>query len=317
MHRDQNVRAWMGWIGVILLVGWGGCDRAVGAGGQDAGLNTNTNDAAATVDAAVDPDADDLVENVLGWHSGAEEHSGFVASGDVDPDLLDACSPWLMAVDGQETWWTFGTSAEELLPMYPNPDSWEGFGLGLISGHLSEPGVYGHMGMYDRELWVTGWELQVCATVERARHCVAPREDDFCQIPEPFHDTRRNHLARILPGPIGQSEHYELTVFYDEDVMDGQTRFLITLELPQLTDPGNTGWIPIGVNNLLALDIAEERLWFGYELIPYPNAHDGWVLRSTNTETEVLRISLSAENANGEPLHIWGDFPVNETIGYP
>jgi hypothetical protein len=315
MYRDQNVRAWMGWIGMILLVGLGGCGRAVGTGNQDAGENST--DGSTIADAAVDPDADDRVHNVLGWHSNAEEHSGFVAAQDVDNDLLDACSPWLMAADGGETWWTFGTSAEALLPLYPNPDHWEGVGLGLLSGHLSDLGEYGHMGMYDRELWVTGWELQTCATVERARHCVAPRADDFCQLPETFHETRRNHLVRILPGPIGTSEIYELTVYYDEGVGDGETRFQISLELPQIIDPDNTGWVPIPVGDLLALEINEERLWFAYQLIPFPNALDGWVLRSTNTETEVLRISLSAENANDEPLHIWGDFPVNETIGYP
>jgi hypothetical protein len=298
---------------VIVLVGLGGCERSIGLGDQDAGVNPS--DGATTPDAAVEPDAGDLVENVLGWHSLGEEHSGFVAEADVDTDLLDACSPWLMAADGGETWWTYGTSEEALLPLYPYPEYWEGVGLGLITGHLSGPGVYGHMGMYDRELWVTGWELQVCATVEHVRHCVAPREDDFCQVPEPFHDARRNHLVRILPGPMGETDLYELTVYYDEGVADGETRFILTFGLPQIIDPEGTTWAPIPVDDISDLDITEERLWFGYQLIPYPHAHDGWVLRNTNTD--ILRLSLSAESEDGQPLHLWGDFPVDETIGYP
>ncbi len=315
MYRDQNVRAWIGWLGVILLVVGGGCDRSVGAGDFDAGANAN--DAAPLADAVVQPDADDLVENVLGWHSSAEEHAGVVAAADVDNDLLDACSSWLMAADGGETWWTYGTSAEALLPLYPNPDHWAGIGLGLITGHLSSLGQYGHMGMYDRELWVTGWELAVCATVERARHCVAPRAQDFCQLPEAYYDTRRIHLSRILPGPAGDSDLFALTIYYDEGVGDGETRILINFGLPHITDPGPSGWTNIPAAELTDLTIAQERLWFAYELIPYPDALDGWVLRSTNTESEVLRLSLSAQTANGQPLHIWGDFPVNDTIGYP
>lgn len=315
MISDRFVRTWTSCVGVVVLVGLGGCDRSVGLGGHDAGVNRS--DADTTPDAGGDPDAGDLVENVLGWHSLGEEHSGFVAEADVDTDLLDACSPWLMATGGGETWWTYGTSEESLLPLYPFPDYWEGVGLGLITGHLSDLGDYGHMGMYDRELWVTGWELQVCATVERVRHCVTPREDDFCQVPEPFHDTRQNHLARILPGPMGDSDLFELTIYYDEGVADGETRILLTFGLPQITDPGNSGWANIPSADIIDLDIAEERLWFGYQYIPYPNAHDGWVLRSTNTETEVLRLSLSAESADGQPLHVWGDFPVNDIIAYP
>lgn len=324
--RIQKIRAGvvllsgtLGLVGLVALVGLAGlagCNRAVGTGNQDAGVNHN-NDAAPEVDAAGNPDAGDLVENVLGWHSVADEHSGFVPAADVDTDLLDTCSPWIMATTGGESWWTWGTSEESLLPLYPDPESWQRVGLGTITGHLSEPGTYGHMDMYDRELWITDWELAVCPTVERLGHCVAPRADDFCQFPASFHDTRRNHLARILPGPMGQSEIYELTVFYDEGVADGETRILINLELPQIIDPDGQSWIPIPVDQLIALSITEERLWFGYQLIPFPHVHEGWVLRSTNTETEVLRISLSAENDDGQPLHVWGDFPVNDVIGYP
>jgi len=303
-------------MGTVGPVGLGGCNRAVGTGNQDGGVNHN-NDAATTVDAAGNPDAGDLVENVLGWHSVADEHSGFVPAADVDTDLLDACSPWIMATTGGESWWTYGTSEESLLPLYPNPDHWDRVGLGTITGNLSELGEYGHMGMYDREIWITGWELAVCPTVQRLGHCVAPRADDFCQFPELFSETRRNHLVRIQPGPIGDSDHYELTIYYNEGVADGETRFLLTFQLPQIIDPGDTGWDNFPAADLIDLTVTEERLWFGYQLIPFPHAHDGWVLRSTNTETEVLRLSLSAENDNGEPLHLWGDFPVNEIIAYP
>ena len=37
-----------------------------------------------------------------------------------------------VSADGGETWWAYGTSAETLLPMYPNPDDWVGVGLGLM-----------------------------------------------------------------------------------------------------------------------------------------------------------------------------------------
>lgn len=313
MFNDRYVRTWTTCIAVIVLVGPGGCGRAVGAGDHDSGVDPK--DGATTADAGEEPDAGDLVENVLGWHSVGEEHSGFVAAADVDTDLLDACNPWLMAAGGGETWWTFGTSEEALLPLYPHPEHWERIGLGLITGYLSGPGVYGHMGMYDRELWITRWELQVCATVERVRHCAAPRKDDFCQVPEPLYNARRNHLVRILPGPMSDSDHYELTIYYDESVLDGETRFLLAFQLPQIIDPGGAAWAPIPVNDISELEITEERLWFGYQLIPYPHAHDGWVLRSTTSD--ILRLSLSAESDDGQPLHIWGDFPVDEIIGYP
>lgn len=312
MIRDRFVRTPMSWIALIALLALGGCDRSVGAGDTDAGVNGN--DAAPPADAAVQPDAGELVENVLGWHSVAEEHSGFVRATEVDNGLLDSCSPWILAAAGGETWWTYGTSAESLLPWYPHPEGWERAGLGLITGELSEPGQYGHMGSYDRELWITGWELQVCPTVERLGHCVVPRPDDFCQLPEPFHESRRNHLARILPGPVGTTDHFELTIFYDENVMDGQTNFLVSFELPLVADPTEP-WMDVPVADMVNLSITEERLWFGYQLIPYPNAHDGWVLRSTDDDR--LRVSLSAEDDNGQPVHLWGDFPVDEVIAYP
>ncbi len=317
MLDDRIVRFWMAGVAALVMVGSGmGCsDRAVG-GGTDGGVN-NSNDAGWLDDALVEPDTgtDDLVTDVLGWHSQAEEHSGFVPATDMDPTQLDNCNPWIMAADGGETWWTYGTSAETLLPLYPNPDHWVGVGLGLISGHLTEPGVYGHMGSYQRELTVTGWQLQVCPTVQQVRHCVVPRQGHFCQFPDPYHEARRNHLVRILPGPMGVGEHYELTIYYDEGVADGETQFQLAFQLPQIIDPGDTLWINIDAADFLALDIVEERLWFGHQIIPYPNVHDGWALRSTTSD--LLRLSLSAESASGEPVHIWGDFPVNETIGYP
>lgn len=323
MIRDRYVRTWTSWtrpaswVAVVALLALGGCERAVGTGDSDAGVNGNDagmTDAVVATDAAVQPDAGELIDGVLGWHSLAEEHSGFVRAAEVDHDLLDACSPWIVATASGETWWTYGTSEESLLPLYPHPEHWDRVGLGLITGELSELGQYGHMGSYDRELWITGWELQVCPTVERLGHCVVPRQDDFCQLPDPAHESRRNHLTRIIPGPAGTTDHFELTVFYDEHIMDGQTRFGVTFQLPLVAHPEDP-WMDVPVADMTALSITEERLWFGYQLIPYPNAHAGWILRSTADDT--LRVSLSAEDDNGQRVHIWGDFPVDEVIAYP
>jgi hypothetical protein len=109
-------------------------------------------------------------------------------------------------------------------------------------------------------------------------------------------------------------EHYELTVLYDENVMDGETRFHASFALPLIIDPMDP-WAAVPIDQITDLDLTEERLWFGYQVIPYPHAHAGWVLRSTTDD--VLRVSLSAEDDNGQPLHLWGDFPVDEIIAYP
>ncbi len=152
---------------------------------------------------------------------------------------------------------------------------------------------------------------------------VVPGASDFCQFPAPeTYEEREIHTVRELPGPAGAPLSYHITVTYDPNVADGTTVFHARFSLPpdEAPDeaPDGPDWevFEVGDAALGGLGLREERLWFYYEEVRYPNQRSGWVLRH-RTE-DLLRISLYGEaGETGGSLHLWGDFPIDETIAYP
>ena len=303
---------------VVGLAGPAGCSRSVGLNpGDDATVNNNNGSGSdATVTQhdgqVVHPDAGGLIQEV-GWRLEAFEHSAFIPEDVVDLDALAQCQPYTMAESGHETWWAYGDGNGALL-QWARPSG--GLGVGLLStqGYLSEPGVYGHDGGYQREYDIVTHELQLCPTVDVLRDCVLPRAGDYCQFPEPEHTVRENYLARILPGPATDMDHYELSVTYNPEVADGMTKFAVDFALPLPTDP-NATWELFEVTDADYLTITEIRSWFYYQEIPYPNDLTGWIVRDLLTDS--LSIALSARSDGNETVFLWGHFPVDEELYYP
>lgn len=67
--------------------------------------------------------------------------------------------------------------------------------------------------------------------------------------------------------------------------------------------------------DLAWIHVTETRLWFGFDEIPYPNDIQGWVVRDLASDT--LLVSVSARSDDDHSVHLWGHFPVDDTIGYP
>jgi hypothetical protein len=282
-------------------------------------------DASASDSTVADPDAEVTLPDAsaevthLGWRSEAFEHSGFVLVEHVDPARLESCDPYLTALPGEETWWTGGAAYDGLLALFPHPGGTARISLIEATGHLSEPGTYGHMGGYQREFQISSYDVRVCPTVEALGHCVVPGPSDFCQFPAPeTYEERETHTVRELPGPAGAPYSYHVTVTYDPNVGDGTTVFHARFSLPPDEAPAGPDWevFEVGDAALGGLGLREERLWFYYEEVRYPNQLSGWVLRH-RTE-DLLRISLYGEaGETGGSLHLWGDFPIDETVAHP
>ena len=253
---------------------------------------------------------------VLAGRTEAFEHSAFVPAASADEAALDRCEPYLIAAEGEETWWVGGPAAGDLLPFFPSPNGTERIALMNANGWLSPPGSYGHDGSYQRDFDLVTWEVLACDTVARLGHCVLPRTDDYCLFPEPEHEYGlEKHLVRILPGPAGADSPYELSTVYNPDVADGVTIFRLDITLPAAESPNPGDWDVFEVPDLVSLSVREIREWFYYQEIPYPNSHEGWVLR--HRLSDLLLVSISAKAADDRALHLWGYFPVTETIAYP
>lgn len=287
------------------------CDRAVGSSGKgdDAGIEDGALADRSILDGQLPDGA--VEQELVGWYSSAFEHVGFVLEQDADQTALKSCNPYIFAVSGKETWWAESMPSEAGLPLYPRPDNNERMGLVRVRGYLSPPGQYGHDGSYQRELDVTSVEDLTCETVASVEHCVIPKSSHFCQIPSPQHTTREIRLVRIIQGP-SNSEEYQLVVDYDENVMDGATSFTIHFHVPFDGFPDYNGWEAIQSVQLIDPQVYEERFWIYYLRIDYTEGLAGWVLR--NKDDEILKISISAGNADEGRIHIWGDFPIDENI---
>jgi hypothetical protein len=298
---------------ILVVVSLVSCERSVGVGDGDGGTNP---DAGVGPDSGGQTDAQvgEFLQDIVGWRATAFEHTTFVPEDLVDEAALDACNAYVTAREGEERWWATG-GGEDTLGLFPWVDGMERLGLMVASGWLSLPGSYGHEGWYQRSFELTEWELLVCPTVERLGHCPMPRPADLCVLPEQqWYETVETYLARIVPGPGSMRDHYELTVTFNPNVMDGTTVFHLSFALPQARDPWDE-WESFEGLEIEQLNLREERLWAYYLEIYYPHDHDGWVMR--NLATDTLKVSLSGRSGDGETVHVWGDFPVDEVIYTP
>jgi hypothetical protein len=305
-------------IGVAVSLLLLGCDgRGAGVAHSDGAVDAQIDDGRVDAADGAVPDGGMVVDDEVGWYSQAFEHVGFVSLDDIDPASLTHCSPYIYPLEEGEMWWLHGGEGPQVLPLYPRPDGYEHIGLIRMSGTVGPLGQYGHMGDYDRQLTITEHTLMTCQTVAELDHCVVPRTDDVCVLPEMDPESRSIELWRELPGPASDLEFYTLTITDNEQVLDGMTQFRARFCLPTAADP-DVQWEVFELDALTAcqtLYLEEERYWHDHQQILYNTDLDGWVMRDIDADR--LKISFSATNVTEGRLHLWVDKLVDGEIGYP
>ena len=137
---------------------------------------------------------------------------------------------------------------------------------------------------------------------------------DLCVNPEPVFEQRVPVLAQGYPGPDGQRVLYQLNILYDPHIDDGTTVLRVSFNLPAVSDP-NAEWETYEPNEMLDLQLMEDREWLYFERIEYNNNLQGWVMR--HNQSDRLKITISGEADDSSRMHVWADLPVTEIIFYP
>jgi hypothetical protein len=248
-----------------------------------------------------------------GWYSSAFEHSGFVADSGGTPSVMvteSDCSPYVTPPDTVENWWTVGAPLNDARTLVAGGGSLSRMEL---TGELSPPGMYGHLGAYDRRFDVTEGSVLVCETARVVGHCVYPKPNDLCVIPsmsavDPDSDPKP-YLTETLGGQPNSPTSYELRLTYDEGMPDSRTDVALRWSLASNPD------MPVGVDELESVSLEVEEHGVAFAIIPY-DVLDGWVAHGPTAGDEWM-VSVTGETEGGRSLRVWGSFPVDETIALP
>ncbi|MCA9297879.1 MAG: hypothetical protein KDA28_02365 [Phycisphaerales bacterium] len=274
----------------------------------EAGVDTDVG-----VDVEIDvPDGWTTYEGT-GWYQVGFESSQFIPMDDAELLETDAICPTLLLRDGADRIWAEG-ELEQPLSFAP----FGGMGVGIydVSGALSPPGEYGHLGWYQRQLDVAASTLHVCETVTTyGRECVVARnEGDFCFSPPPLEELSDIRLQHILAGPIGDRNYYSLAITADAHIADGMSVLHIDFNVPARAADATQEW-----------DFYDDQVeWSGYlEIFGFayqrididPDFLSGWAFRHEGNDR--VRISVGGASDSGQPVWVWGEFEVDEEIALP
>ncbi len=314
-------------------------DAGADLGSTDAGVDTSSPDTSDTTDDTSVVDAGQDVADTqdtgadtadtsgqmttLGWYKPSFESAMFVPEPSVlEGDWEDGCTLplWQRAEDaGAEMWWANGISETELLGMYP-PTASVGSGrkIGLVeaTGTVSALGQHGHLGAYDRSFDVTSSSVDVCGTFERLGHCVVPQGWCTKRDVEAF-ELVDTYLIREIPG----AQPSEPTLFYDLTISSDKsgewTELRLSLAVPGEDQSADNGQLPVyKIDELREVSLTEHTEAYTVTDTQFGDL-TGWVALDTISLQESIFVSIAGEDANGNEVHVWGHFSVDETIAYP
>jgi hypothetical protein len=184
------------------------------------------------------------------------------------------------------------------------------------SGTVSSLGQHGHLGAYDRTFEATSASGDTCATFEALGHCVVPQGWCASEDVETF-ELVDTYLVREIPGaqPPSPTHYYELTL--SSDKTGEWTELRVNLDVPSHDQTTTNGQFPTyRVDQLYGASLTRHTEAFTTSDTTYTNL-DGWVALDTISLRESIYVSLSGEDDQGNEVHVWGHFAVDETLAYP
>lgn len=284
----------------------------------DAGVDASQDIGA---DADIPPDADGRL-TAVGWYKPGFESALFVPDTSLlTGDWQSGCRlPLWQNADaaGAEKWWASGIPQSQTLAIYPPSANASGSGIGLIeaSGRVSELGEHGHLGAYDRNFEVTSSRLDTCGAVEALGHCLVPQGWCVNRDVEDF-ELVDTHLRRELPG----AQPSEPTLFYDltigSDKSGEWTEIRLSIDMPGDDQNAEGGQLPLyTVDELRDVSLTQHTEAFHVSDTRYENL-TGWAALDTTALRETIMVSISGTDDDGNQVHVWGQFPVDETLSYP
>lgn len=264
------------------------------------------------------PDTGETV-TLRGWYSQAFEHSGIIPEDEVNNASFDSgCTAYLIPLEDGEQWWTV-TSTPPGLALHPAPHNvgFERVGLVEATGVVHNNGPTGHLGQYDRDFDLQDSTLFACETVERLPHCLTPRTDDLCFTGLDVEGlTVRHELVEILPGPMGNTEVFELRIITGENVGDGRTDLVLHFNVERADHFPEDDRYGYDAEQVEVAHAVFELHGLFYQEVPFEvRSTDGWLTVDRSDASVELSLELLGED--GRSTTVWGDFPITDTIALP